>query len=42
MAFFADGELRGLFTVGGNNAPLELDKWCAVWVGPEWPAAPPR
>jgi hypothetical protein len=47
MAFFADGELRGLFAPGSRNAPLELDKWCVVWVDPTWgrvqaPGAAPR
>ena len=37
MAFFGDGELRGIFTPGGNNAPLELDAWSPMWVGPDWP-----
>jgi hypothetical protein len=46
MAFFVDGELRGLFIAGGGNAPLGLDKWEALWVDPDWqparPAAAPR
>ena len=43
MAFFADGELRGLFAPAPNDAPLELNKWYVEWVGPEWQAAtPPR
>ena len=43
MAFFADGQLRGLFAPAANDAPLELNRWSVEWVGPEWPAAkPPR
>lgn len=43
MAFFADGELRGLFAPAANDAPLELNRWSVEWVGPEWTAAqPPR
>lgn len=36
MAFFADGQLRGLFTEGLGNAPLELDKWSAAWIDKAW------
>lgn len=47
MAFFADGELRGVFLEGGNKGPLELDKWHPVWVDMGWQprtaqSAPPR
>jgi hypothetical protein len=40
MAFFSDGRLRGIFWPGGDNAPLELDKWSPAWVDREW--HPPR
>jgi hypothetical protein len=36
MAFFAEGRLRGLFAPGGGSAPLELDRWSALWVDPDW------
>ena len=34
MAFFTDGALRGVFAPGGDGAPLELDRWAALWVDP--------
>ena len=40
MAFFADGQLRGLFADGGNQAPLELDRWEAAWVDHGWQPSP--
>ena len=36
MALFVDGGLRGLFTEGPGNAPLELDKWHASWIDDHW------
>ena len=46
MAFYAGGQLRGIFTTGLRNAPLELDKWSACWVDESWQPArlaqPPR
>lgn len=42
MAFFGDGQLRGIFVEGGGNAPLELDKWSPVWVDPDWRVAVAR
>jgi hypothetical protein len=36
MAFFSNGRLRGIFVDGPGNGPLELDRWCAVWVDPDW------
>jgi hypothetical protein len=39
MAFFAAGELRGIFNEGGGSAPLDLDRWSAEWVGPDWEPA---
>ena len=43
MAFFVDGTLRGVFGPSRNSAPLELDRWYAVWVDPAFvvPAKPP-
>ena len=38
MAFFGDGELRGIFGAGCCNAPLELDRWAPDWVDPTWVA----
>ena len=40
MAFFAGGQLRGIFMAGGGSAPLELDKWAAAWVDADWQAPP--
>ena len=46
MAFWAEGELRGIFLVGLRRGPLELDKWASWWVDPDWQPAgraqPPR
>jgi hypothetical protein len=46
MAFYSEGELRGIFLVGLRRAPLELDKWASWWVDPDWhpngSAQPPR
>jgi hypothetical protein len=47
MAFFADGELRGIFSASQQTTPLDLGKWDANWVDPFWgrtpaPAATPR
>lgn len=46
MAFYAEGELRGIFLVGPRRAPLEHDKWVSWWVDPDWHPAghaePPR
>jgi hypothetical protein len=39
MAFFGGGGLRGLFSQGTGNAPLDLARWSATWVDPEWPEA---
>src|SRR5262249_23201693 len=36
MAFFCDGRLRGLFTEGLRNAPLDLDRWAPSWVDTTW------
>jgi hypothetical protein len=36
MAFFAGGQLRGLFAEGTRNAPLELDRWAPDWVDMAW------
>jgi hypothetical protein len=40
MAFFADGGLRGLFSDGGNDAPLELNRWSTTWVDRGWAPSP--
>jgi hypothetical protein len=40
MAFFGDGQLRGIFAEGGGNAPLELDRWHASWVDRSWNPLP--
>jgi hypothetical protein len=42
MAFFAGGELRGIFADGLGNAPLELDRWHADWVDETWRPPPPK
>lgn len=36
MAFYGDGELRGIFGPGCRNAPLELDRWAPDWVDFTW------
>jgi hypothetical protein len=36
MAFFADGELRGIFGDGCRQAPLDLDRWAPDWVDLRW------
>ncbi len=36
MAFFGDGKLRGIFSAGGNAAPLALDAWSPMWVDESW------
>jgi hypothetical protein len=36
MAFFGDGQLRGIFAEGRGNAPLELARWHACWVDRTW------
>lgn len=36
MAFFADGQMRGLFSAGLRNAPLELDQWSPDWLDQGW------
>jgi hypothetical protein len=40
MAFFGDGQLRGIFAEGVGNAPLELDRWHASWVDGTWKPLP--
>jgi|RhiMethySRZTD1v2_1073278.scaffolds.fasta_scaffold3924472_1 hypothetical protein len=47
MAFFADGELRGIFVASEQTTPLDLGKWDSIWVDPLWgrpraPGAAPR
>lgn len=36
MAFFSNGQLRGIFADGPSGAPLELARWSAIWVDPYW------
>jgi hypothetical protein len=36
MAFFGDGQLRGIFSEGPGNAPLALNKWHASWADTTW------
>jgi hypothetical protein len=36
MAFFGDGELRGIFSPGCRQAPVELDRWAPDWVDFRW------
>ncbi len=40
MAFFGDGQLRGIFAEGPGNAPLELDRWHASWADRTWRPLP--
>jgi hypothetical protein len=40
MAFFGEGQLRGIFGEGAQNAPLELDKWEASWADRTWQPVP--
>jgi hypothetical protein len=47
MAFFAEGELRGIFCASHQPTPLELGKWDRIWTDPLWgrpraPGAAPR
>ncbi|HZN40357.1 MAG TPA: hypothetical protein VFD82_16240 [Planctomycetota bacterium] len=47
MAFFADGELRGIFSESNQTTPLDLGKWDRIWTDPLWgqaraPGAAPR
>ncbi|HEX6812338.1 MAG TPA: hypothetical protein VF384_11990 [Planctomycetota bacterium] len=42
MAFFAEGDLRGIFCESHQTTPLDVGKWDRIWVDPLWgrPPAP--